>query len=105
MAAEAWLAAVASDATDMTRASLRLGQTFARDNTIGGIEFLQMNLFRPCIRPSSMGVVISNGVLHHTYDTRTAFFSIFHLVRFTASSQSTSRFSHGSTLAPASTGG
>ena len=68
-------------ATDMTRASLRLGQTFARDNTIGGIEFLQMNLFRPCIRPSSMDVVISNGVLHHTYDTRTAFFSISHLVR------------------------
>jgi SAM-dependent methyltransferase len=68
-------------ATDMTRASLRLGQKFARDNEIGGIEFLQMNLFRPCIRPSSMDIVISNGVLHHTHDTRKAFLSISRLVK------------------------
>ena len=68
-------------AADMTRASLRLGQKFARDNKIGDIEFLQMNLFRPCIRPSSMDVVISNGVLHHTYNTRTAFLSISSLVK------------------------
>ena len=67
-------------ATDMTRASLRLGQKFARDNKINGIEFLQMNLFRPCIRPDSMDIVISNGVLHHTYDTRKAFLSIARLV-------------------------
>jgi 2-polyprenyl-3-methyl-5-hydroxy-6-metoxy-1,4-benzoquinol methylase len=68
-------------ATDMTRASLRLGQKFARDNRIGGIEFLQMNLFRPCIRPSSMDIVLSNGVLHHTYDTKKAFLSISRLVK------------------------
>ena len=68
-------------ATDMTKASLRLGQKFAPDNKIGGIEFLQMNLFRPCIRPSSMDIVISNGVLHHTYDTRAAFLSISRLVK------------------------
>ncbi len=68
-------------ATDMTRASLRLGQKFARDNKIGGIEFLQMNLFRPCIRPFSMDVVISNGVLHHTYNTKRAFLSISRLVK------------------------
>jgi len=68
-------------ATDMTKASLRLGQKFARDNRVGGIEFLQMNLFRPCIRPDSMDIVISNGVLHHTYNTRKAFLSISRLVR------------------------
>jgi len=68
-------------ATDMTKASLRLGQKFARANKIGGIEFLQMNLFRPCIRPLSMDIVIRNGVLHHTYNTRTAVLSISRLVR------------------------
>jgi 2-polyprenyl-3-methyl-5-hydroxy-6-metoxy-1,4-benzoquinol methylase len=68
-------------ATDMTRASLRLGQKFAREHGIDGIEFLQTNLFRPCIRPESMHVVISNGVLHHTYDTRKAFLSISRLVK------------------------
>jgi len=68
-------------ATDMTGASLRLGQKFARDNDIGGVEFLQMNLFRPCIRPHSMDLVMANGVLHHTYDTRKAFLSSARLVK------------------------
>ncbi len=68
-------------ATDMTRASLALGQKFARDNGIAGIAFLQMNLFRPCVRPASMDIVISNGVLHHTHDTRAAFRSIASLVK------------------------
>src|SRR5262245_18072668 len=65
----------------MTKASLRLGHKVARANKIEGIEFLQMNLFHPCIRPSSMDVVISNVVLHHTYNTRTAFLSIARLVK------------------------
>jgi 2-polyprenyl-3-methyl-5-hydroxy-6-metoxy-1,4-benzoquinol methylase len=68
-------------ATDLTPASLHLGAAFARRNHIHGIKFLQMNLFRPCIRPRSMDLVISNGVLHHTYDTRKAFRSIAGLVK------------------------
>ena len=44
-------------------------------------RFLQMNLFRPCIRPGSMDIVISNGVLHHTADTKKAFMSIAPLVK------------------------
>ena len=68
-------------ATDMTLASLRLGQDFADRGNIKGIRFLQMNLFRPAIRPASMDVVISNGVLHHTYDTKKAFMSIARLVK------------------------
>ncbi len=68
-------------ATDMTLASLRLGRDFAMRNGIGGVRFIQMNLFVPAIRPGSMDVVISNGVLHHTYDTRKAFASIGRLVK------------------------
>lgn len=68
-------------AADMTAASLALGRKFALDNGLAGIKFMQMNLFRPCIRPASMDIVISNGVLHHTYDTYKAFRSIAKLVK------------------------
>jgi SAM-dependent methyltransferase len=68
-------------AADMSIASLRLGQEFAARHDIPGITYLQMNLFRPPIRPDSMDIVISNGVLHHTADTRRAFLSIGRLVK------------------------
>lgn len=68
-------------ATDLTPASLRLGVAFAREQGIQGCKFLQMNLFRPCIRPASMDIVISSGVLHHTADTKRAFLSIAPLVK------------------------
>jgi SAM-dependent methyltransferase len=68
-------------ATDMTFASLRLGRDFARKNGINGVRFIQMNLFMPAIRPESMDVVISNGVLHHTYDTVKAFMRVSRLVK------------------------
>jgi SAM-dependent methyltransferase len=68
-------------AADMTLASLRLGRDFAVRNGIAGVRFVQMNLFMPAIRARSMDVVIANGVLHHTYDTRKAFRSIGRLVK------------------------
>ena len=68
-------------ATDLTPASLRLGVEFARKNGLQGITFLQMNLFRPCIREASMDILICNGVLHHTADSKAAFQSIAPLVK------------------------
>lgn len=68
-------------AADMTLASLRLGHDFAKRNGIEGVRFIQTNLFVPPIRPQSMDIVISNGVLHHTYDTKKAFMSISRLVK------------------------
>lgn len=68
-------------AADMSLASLRLGRQFADKNEIMGMRFLQMNLFSPCIREESMDIVIANGVLHHTADTRQAFLSIARLVK------------------------
>src|SRR2546427_12227045 len=65
----------------MTLAWLRLGRDFAKQKGIKGIRFIQMNLFRPAIPPHSMDVVISNGVLHHTHDTKKAFLSISRLVK------------------------
>jgi SAM-dependent methyltransferase len=68
-------------ATDLCLNSLRLGREFARRHDLGRVHFLQMNLFRPAVRPASFDLVISNGVLHHTSDPLLAFRSIAQLVR------------------------
>jgi 2-polyprenyl-3-methyl-5-hydroxy-6-metoxy-1,4-benzoquinol methylase len=68
-------------AADMTLASLRLGEKFARANRIPRIRFVQMNLFRPCFRQGSVDMVITNGVLHHTADTRAALLSIVPMIK------------------------
>jgi ubiquinone/menaquinone biosynthesis C-methylase UbiE/uncharacterized protein YbaR (Trm112 family) len=68
-------------AADMCMNSLRLGQAFARRHQLERIHFLQMNLFRPPVKPESFHLVISNGVLHHTADPFLAFQSIARLVR------------------------
>jgi len=68
-------------ATDICVNSLRLGQNFARSHHLERVRFLQMNLFRPALRPGSFDLVISNGVLHHTSDPFLAFRTISTLVR------------------------
>ena len=68
-------------ATDLCMNSLRLGHDFARRHQLARVHFLQMNLFRPALRPESFHVVISNGVLHHTSDPFLAFRSISRLVK------------------------
>jgi SAM-dependent methyltransferase len=68
-------------ATDLCLNSLRMGREFARRHDLARVHFLQMNLFRPAVRPASFDLVISNGVLHHTSDPFLAFRSIAQLVR------------------------
>ena len=68
-------------AADLCLNSLRLGRAFARRQGLERVHFLQMNLFRPALRPASFDLVISNGVLHHTSDPFLAFRSIAQLVR------------------------
>jgi SAM-dependent methyltransferase len=67
--------------TDICVNSLRLGQTFRDENDLRGALFLQMNLFRPCLKPDRFDLVIANGVLHHTSDPLLAFRSIASLVK------------------------
>ena len=40
-----------------------------------------MNLFKPCFKDNSMDLVISNGVIHHTYNPELGFMSISKLVK------------------------
>lgn len=66
---------------DICLNSLKLGQEFKEKNDLKRAHFLQMNLFRPCFKPQSFDLVISNGVLHHTGDPFGAFRSISTLVK------------------------
>jgi len=67
--------------TDICMNSLRLAEAFRAKNDLQRAHFHQMNLFRPCFRPGSFDLVISNGVLHHTSDPELGFRSISRLVR------------------------
>jgi carbamoyltransferase len=66
---------------DVCLNSLRLGETFRRKHDLWRVRFLQMNLFRPCLRPEQFDVVICNGVLHSTADPYGGFRSILSLLK------------------------
>jgi SAM-dependent methyltransferase len=61
--------------------SLALAQRFKTDHGLDRATFAQMNLFRPALRDGFFDFVISNGVLHHTNDTRRAFARISRLAK------------------------
>ena len=67
--------------TDASMASLRLGEAFRQKHGLSRVRFLQMNLFRPALRPEEFDVVLCNGVLHHTADPFGGFESIARLVK------------------------
>jgi len=63
---------------DMCLASLRLGLEHKLRNSLLRSSFAQMNVFDLAVKDDSFDVVISHGVLHHTFDARRAF---GHIVR------------------------
>lgn len=67
--------------TDICLNSLSMAQRFKEQNSLRRARFIQMNLFRPCFRPGSFDLVVSNGVLHHTSDPRRGFGTIARLVK------------------------
>src|SRR5262249_50040933 len=58
---------------DMSTASLKLALQHKRHNALSRSSFAQMNIFELAIKDGSFDVVISHGVLHHTFDARKAF--------------------------------
>jgi SAM-dependent methyltransferase/uncharacterized protein YbaR (Trm112 family) len=68
-------------ATDLCLNSLRLGEDFRRRHELAQVQFAQMNLFRPCLKPESFDVVLCNGVLHHTAAPFEGFAGLVSLVR------------------------
>ena len=67
--------------TDLCMNSLRLAEQFRRENELARVRFVQMNLFKPALRPEEFDVVLCNGVLHHTSDPFGGFATISRLVR------------------------
>jgi carbamoyltransferase len=53
---------------DLCLNSLRLGERFRSQHGLDRVNFVQMNLFRPCFKPQQFDVILCNGVLHHTSD-------------------------------------
>lgn len=66
---------------DMSISSLRLAIEHKQRNQLPRSAFVQMNLFDLAIRDASFDVVISHGVLHHTFDARRAFANIVRKVK------------------------
>lgn len=58
---------------DMSLGSLQLAIEHKMRNALDRVAFAQMNIFELAIKDESFDVVISHGVLHHTYDARKAF--------------------------------
>ncbi len=58
---------------DMSLASLSLAVEHKNRNGLSRCAFAQMNIFDLAIKDNAFDVVISHGVLHHTYDARKAF--------------------------------
>ncbi|MCI0589466.1 MAG: methyltransferase domain-containing protein [Planctomycetes bacterium] len=67
--------------SDLCLNSLRLGSRFAASQGLRGVAFLQMNPFRPALRPASFHIVLCNGVLHHTSDPGGGIRSLLRLVK------------------------
>ena len=68
-------------AIDLSNGSLKLAEKFRKLNKIPNVYFYKMNLFNLCFRDNSFDVVISNGVLHHTHNTKLAFKSITNVLK------------------------
>jgi SAM-dependent methyltransferase len=61
---------------DMSLSSLGLAVEHKKRNELARSSFAQMNIFNLAIKDNSFDVVISHGVLHHTFDARRAFSQI-----------------------------
>jgi SAM-dependent methyltransferase len=66
---------------DMSLGSLSLAMEHKRRNQLERSAFAQMNIFDLAIKDASFDVVISHGVLHHTFDARRAFSCIVKKVK------------------------
>lgn len=67
--------------TDICLNSLKLAQRFRESNGIRHAYFLQMNLFRPVFEPASFDFVISNGVIHSTWNPYLGFQTLAGMVK------------------------
>jgi len=66
---------------DMSLGSLKLAIEHKQRNGLARSGFAQMNIFELAVKDASFDVVISHGVLHHTFDARRAFAAVARKVK------------------------
>lgn len=66
---------------DLCLNSLRLGESFRSKSGLERVRFMQMNLFRPALKPGQFDVVLCNGVLLTTRDPFEGFQNLTGLVK------------------------
>jgi 2-polyprenyl-3-methyl-5-hydroxy-6-metoxy-1,4-benzoquinol methylase len=66
---------------DMSISSLKLALQHKFSNGLARSSFAQMNIFNLAIKDNAFDVVISHGVLHHTFDARRAFAQVARKVK------------------------
>jgi len=66
---------------DMSLGSLKLAVEHKQRNGLDRSSFAQMNIFDLAIKDASFDVVISHGVLHHTFDAKRAFAAVARKVK------------------------
>jgi len=66
---------------DLSLGSLALALEHKERNQLARSSFVQMNIFALALKDACFDVVISHGVLHHTYDARRAFAELVRKVK------------------------
>ena len=58
---------------DLSKGSLIEAKKFIDTNSINSVNLFRMNIFNLFFEKNTFDIIISNGVLHHTYDPKLAF--------------------------------
>ena len=66
---------------DLSRGSLIEAKKFINSNDIKSVHLFRMNIFKLFFEKNSFDVIISNGVLHHTYNPKLAFSNLVQVLK------------------------
>ena len=66
---------------DLSKGSLIEAKKFIDSNNINSVHLFRMNIFKLFFEENTFDIVISNGVLHHTYDPKLAFSKLVHVLK------------------------
>ena len=66
---------------DLSKGSLTEAKQFINSNDIKSVHLFRMNIFKLFFKENTFDVIISNGVLHHTYNPKLAFSKLVRVLK------------------------
>ena len=66
---------------DLSKGSLIEAKQFINSNNIKSVHLFRMNIFKLFFKENTFDVIISNGVLHHTYNPKLAFSKLVRVLK------------------------